>query len=280
MPVLHRPDSLDEVCQLLADLEDAQVYGGGTAIQILLKQSVLFTENLVDLSRVPGLDTVDVGTGEVRVGAMVPIRRMEADPDVRRVVPLAAETYARVANPRVRNTASVGGNVAHGDYRLDPPTALLVLGGSIEARSVRGTRTIPVREFFTEFQETALEHDEVITAITIPAQPAAAAGGYVKMSSLGENDWPSASCAALLVDGDGPRELRLGLGALAPVPVYLSLDVAGQDAAGAASDAVEAAEPLIDPIPDIRGSSDYKRRLGRVAVRDAVRGVWKELQDA
>lgn len=280
MPVLHRPDNLDEVCQLLASLDDAQVLGGGTAIQILLKQGVLSTENLVDLTRVPNLDSVRLTPGGVHVGSMVPIRRMETDPDVRSAVPLAASTYGHVANPRVRNTASVGGNMAHGDYRLDPPAALLVLDASIEVRSVRGARVISVREFFIGFQETALAHDEVITGIMIPVQPASASGCYVKMSSLGENDWPSAAAAALITVTDGGRELRLGLGALAPVPRYLSLDVTGMDAGRAVSEAVAAAEPLLDPIPDIRGSSDYKRRLGLVAVRDAVSGAWEEFAHA
>ncbi|ONK14336.1 FAD binding domain-containing protein [Streptomyces sp. MP131-18] len=276
MTMLHRPESLDEACMLLAELDDAQVYGGGTAIEILRRQGILFTEDLVDVSRIPELRAVETGPDGVRAGAMVPVRRMETDPAIRRAVPLAARTYGHVANPRVRNTATVGGNVAHGDYRLDPPTALLVLDATIEARSVRGPRSLAVREFFTGFQETALEHDEVITAITVPAQPTDAVGRFVKMSSLSANDWPSASAAALLTTEDGRRTLHLGLGALAPVPVHLSLDVSGMPTERAVSEAMAAAEPLMDPIPDVRGSSDYKRRLGLVAVREAATDVCEE----
>ncbi|WP_049569432.1 FAD binding domain-containing protein [Streptomyces sp. SBT349] len=276
MTILHRPETLDEICMLLEELDDAQVYGGGTAIEILRKQGVLFTDDLIDAGRIPELRVLEVSPEGVRVGAMVSVRRMETDPAIRRVVPLASRTYGKVANPRVRNTATVGGNVAHGDYRLDPPTALMVLDATVEVRSAQGARTIAVRDFFTGFQETALEHDEVITALTVPAQPAHSAGRFVKMSSLGENDWPSASTAALLTVADGRRTLRLGLGALAPVPVYLALDISGMTAERAVSEAVAAAEPLMDPIPDIRGSSDYKRRLGLVAVREAVSSVCEE----
>lgn len=280
MTILHRPETMNEVCQLLGDLDDAQVYGGGTAIQILLKQGVLFTEDLIDISRVPGLDELSVTPEGVRVGAMVPVRRMETDPAVRRTVPLASRAYGRVASPRVRNTASVGGNIAHGDYRLDPPTALLALDATVEANSTRGERTVKVRDFFTGFQETALAADEVITALIVPAQPEKSACRYVKMSSLAVNDWPSASAAALVTTTDGRRVLHLGLGALAPVPVYLSVDIHGMDVERAASEAVAAAEPHMDPIPDIRGSSDYKRRLGLVAVRDAVSGACEEFINA
>lgn len=270
---LHQPTSLDEVCELLDTLEDPMVYGGGTAIQILIKQGVLFAGNLVDLSRVPGLDGIAETDEGLRVGPMATVRRMETTEVVRRRVPLAAATYGHVANPRVRNTASVGGNIAHGDYRLDPPAALLVLDARVELTSVRGTRTVPVREFFVDFQLTAVEPGELISALFVPAATAGSSSTYVKMSSLGENDWPAASVAALL-DGER-RTLRLGLGALAPVPRYVEVPLDGTGVDEAVEAALAAVEPELDPIPDIRGSVDYKRRLGLVATEDAVRRAWE-----
>lgn len=273
-PPLHQPTSLEEVCELLGTLEDPMIYGGGTAIQILIKQGVLFAGNLVDLSRVPGLAEIEE-TGEgLRVGPMVSVRRMETSQVVRRTAPLAAETYGHVANPRVRNTASVGGNIAHGDYRLDPPTALLVLDARVELTSVGGTRTVPIRDFFVDFQLTAVEPGEVITAIRVPAAPAQSSSTYVKMSSLGENDWPAAS-VAVLVDADR-RSMRLGLGALAPVPRYVEVPLDGGGVDEAVTAALAAVEPELDPIPDIRGSADYKKRLGLVAAEDAVRRAWED----
>ncbi|NMH82451.1 FAD binding domain-containing protein [Pseudonocardia xinjiangensis] len=274
-PTLHRPDTLDEVCALLGSLDQAMVYGGGTAVQILIKQGVLFASDLVDLSLVPDLDGIERTDTGLRVGAMVSLRRMETDPVVRRIVPLAAQVYGHVANPRVRNTASVGGNLAHGDYRLDPPTALMVLGARVELRSSAGVRHVPVRDFFVGFQETAVAPGELVTAVEIPAQTGSSSG-FAKLSSQSVNDWPCASAAALVTSPvQGQRELRLGLGALAEVPKYVSVDVPSD--AGVA-DAVrlgqEAAGPVIDPIPDIRGGADFKRRLGLVAVEDAIRAAW------
>jgi len=275
MPRLHRPTSLAEVARLLSTLDNPMVYGGGTAIQILVKQGILFADNFVDLAGVPGLRDVSVDAAGVTVGPMVSVRRMETDPQVRRTVPLAAAAYRQVANPRVRNTASAGGNIAHGDYRLDPPTALLVLGATVRATSVRGTRDIPIREFFVDFQQTALAPDELVSGIRIPAQPAGA-GRFVKNSSLGENDWPCAS-ASVLVTRD---RVHIGLGAVAPTPRYVTFDARGLDDQGAVDAALEAIEPALDPIPDVRGGVAYKRRLARVTVEDAVRGAWKDLQDA
>jgi carbon-monoxide dehydrogenase medium subunit len=279
MPVLHRPRSLDEVCTLLAELDEPMVYGGGTAIQILIKQGLLFAENLVDLALVPELDVIAETSSGLRVGPLVTLRGMERSEAALRRAPLAADTYSRVANPRVRNTASVAGNIAHGDYRLDPPTALMALDAGVELTSLSGTRVVPAREFFIDFQLTAAEHGEVITAVLVPDQPAGSTFAYVKLSSLSENDWPSASAAALLVpEHSGRRNLRLGLGALAPTPVFLELDVSGLSAEQAVQAARELADPVIDPIPDIRGSETYKRRLGHVAVADAVRQAWTQEQ--
>ncbi|SMC47221.1 carbon-monoxide dehydrogenase medium subunit [Kibdelosporangium aridum] len=278
MPELHRPETLAEACSLLASLDNPMVYGGGTAIQILLKQGILFADNFVDLSRIPRLREITVDHNGLIVGPMVTVRRMETDERVRATSPLAAAAYHHVANPRVRNTASVGGNIAHGDYRLDPPTALLVLDATIEAASTKGTRRIPVREFFVDFQQTALAPNEMVTAVCIPTQPTGS-GRFVKYSSLSENDWPCASAAVLVADSGGRREVRIGLGALAPVPRHVSFDATGLSDQEAVDAAIAAVEPALDPIPDVRGSVAYKRRLGRVAVEDAVRSAWKDLAD-
>lgn len=275
MPRLHRPTSLDDACALLDSLSDPVVYGGGTAIQILIKQGLLFAENLVDISGVPGLDRIEETETGFRVGSMVTIRRVETDVRIRARSPLAAEAYGQVANPRVRNTATVGGNLAHGDYRLDPPTALMVLNASVEVTSTRGVRTLPVREFFVGFQTTALEPGEMITAIDIPASPAASGWGYVKMSSLAENDWPVASVAALIEPPGLQAVLRIGIGALAPTPRYVEVGISGLDLKLGLEAGLGAVEPLLDPLPDVRGSEQYKRRLGLVASEDAVTRAWK-----
>ena len=278
-PRLHRPDTLDEACSLLAELDDAMVYGGGTAIQILAKQGVLFAEDWVTLAGIPGLNEIGFDGACVRAGPMVAVRRMETDQRVRDAVPLVAAAYREIANPRVRNTASVGGNIAHGDYRLDPPPALLVLGATIEATSVRGQRDIPAGEYFLDFQTTALERDELVTAVRIPQQQAGSSGRFVKYSSLSANDWPCASAAVLISGAADGREVRVGIGALSPVPRVFSFDATGMTRETAVRAAVEHLDPLLDPIPDVRGSVEYKRVLGRVAVGDALRSAWKDLPD-
>jgi carbon-monoxide dehydrogenase medium subunit len=275
---VHRPESLEEATALLNDLDDAMVYGGGTAIQILRKQGLLFVEDYVDIARVPGLRELTVTSDLLSIGTLTPLRRVETDPRVRAFAPLASETYGQVANPRVRNTASAGGNIAHGDYRLDPPTALLVLDATVHLASSAGAREVSIREFFTDFQETAVEYGEMITAITVPRPPTGSRGAFAKIRSLSENDWPCASAAVLAVPEDGFVEVRLGLGALAPTSVYLAFDQTPDMTVQQAVDAaIDIANSAMDPIADVRGSAAYKAHLGRVAVEEAVRRCLKEL---
>lgn len=282
MITFDRPESLEEACLALAAADgEAKVYGGGTAIQILLKQGLLDVSRFVDLARVPGLDGVEPTGESLRIGALTTLRRVETDPLVREAAPLFAQACAHAANPRVRNTATIGGNLSHGDYRLDPPAALLALGAWAEVASPRGPRTIPLDAFFVDLLETALAPDEVFVAVHVPPAPAGAAGGYVKLSSQAANDWPCASVAALLADApDGRRTLRLGLSAVAHVPLVREIDVTGDDVDQAVERAVADADEVIDPIPDVRGSAEHKRRLARVAVADSVRASWEEARVA
>jgi aerobic carbon-monoxide dehydrogenase medium subunit len=275
-PVLRRPETVAEACAMLAADEAARPYGGGTAIEIERHQGALSAPVLVDLSRVPGLDEIAASPTGLRIGPMVTIRQMETDPLVARIAPLAAAAYGKVANPRVRNAATVGGNVALGAYRLDSPAALVVLGAVVEATSVRGIRRIAAGGFFTGARRTALQPGELVTAVEIPATPPGAAVSYVKLCSLAMHDWPCASAAACLIpEGTRGGRLRLSVGALGAVPRLAEIPLADRYEKEATEAAVEAAEELMDPIGDVRGSAAYKRALGRVAVEDAVRRVFR-----
>jgi carbon-monoxide dehydrogenase medium subunit len=246
----HYPATLAAACARLAD-GDACVYAGGTAVQIRLKQGAPVADDIVDLAAVPGLCDLIATPDGIRIGALVTLRRLETDPRVRQAAPLLAEACGRVASPRVRNTATIGGNLAQGEPHFDPPVALLVLGATVEVASLDGCRTVPLRQF-------TLDRREIVTAIRVPGQRSA--GRFVRLSGLAANDRACASAAALVVNG----RLRLALGALAPAPRYVEMDPAG--------DVWAAVEPLVDPVADLRGGVEYKRRLARVVVEEAVRG--------
>lgn len=279
MARLATPPTIEEACALLADGEgDAVVIAGGTALQMLRRRGEFACETLVDLARVPGLDAIERENGGLSIGARVTHRRVELDPLVRDTAPVLCDVAAGIANVRVRNVATIGGNLAHGDYRLDPPGALLVLGARLEIASRAGRREVPVSELFGESGEKALAVDDVLVRIHVPAPPAGSRLAFGKYKSLGANDWPCAAVAAMAVDepGGAGRRLELGITAAAPAPVHLELDASGLALSDALDLAEEAADGAIAPISDLRGRAAFKRRVTRVLVRDTVRRLWEE----
>lgn len=276
-PELLRPTSLKEAsAMLLAHGEEALALAGGTAVVLLLRQRLISPRYLVDLSGLPGLREISgAGPGGWRLGALATLRAVERSPALRVALPLVPETYATVGNVRVRHAATVGGNLAHGDYRLDPPAALLVLDASVTIAGADGEREIPLAGFFRGFEETALARGELITAVTIPEPPPAAAGAYVKFSSLAAEDWPCAGAAVLVALGADERitALRVAVTAVHPVPLLLA--ESGPLATGRVvtteliHEVGALAAARVAPIEDIRGSEWYKREVTASTVRDA-----------
>jgi aerobic carbon-monoxide dehydrogenase medium subunit len=272
---LLQPRSLAEASELLVKHGDeARPIAGGTTLVILMKQRAVHYPCLVDLQSIPGLDRISQERDGIRIGALVTHRAVECSSIVRAAVPVIAEAFGKIGNVRVRQTASVGGNLAHADYRLDPPPALLALGASITAFGPQGSRTIPLKDFFRGMYETALEPGEILVDVTIPFMPDGSQAVYLKYSALSANDWPCLGVAALLSKHNGRlSELRLGLGGVAATPMVIQgLEfVHGQDMSDALVDEVlRMVDAQIAPFADLRGSEWYKRQMTRVFVKRAI----------
>jgi carbon-monoxide dehydrogenase medium subunit len=272
MATILTPTSVEEAAGMLSASETAIPLAGGTALQMRRRRGTFAADVLVDLRRIPGLDRIEVHGDRLIVGPLVTHRRMETDPVIARHVPLLPTVYSQIANVRVRNVATVGGNLADADHRVDPPGALGVLGADVELVSPRGRRTVPVTELFAGLGTTVLRRDEILAAVHVPRTPPQRRCTFLKLKSLGRNDWPCVGVAATLTTAaSGVRALAVGITAVSPVPIYRVLDITGltaRDAIDALDAAVEAAA---DPISDLRGSAQYKRRVLRVTLADAVR---------
>jgi aerobic carbon-monoxide dehydrogenase medium subunit len=272
---LLQPRSVDEAVELLAKHGDeARPLGGGTTLIILMKQRALHYPYLVDLQTIPGLNQISTENDAVRIGALTTHRAVELSPVIREAFPLITEAFSKIGNVRVRQTASVGGNLAHADYRLDPPPPLLVLGAEVGVRGPNGSRTIPIKDFFRGLYETALESGELIVDVRIPFMPAKSKAVYLRYSSLSGNDWPCLGVAALLVERNGrSRELRLALGGVAATPVLIEgLDLKGDQSLdeNVIERLLDTVDEQISPSSDLRGSEWYKRKMVRVFVRKAI----------
>ncbi len=196
-------------------------------------------------------------------------RAVERDPAVRAGWPALAEAFSLVASPRVRNQATVGGVLADADYASDPPSMLMALQARVVAASPRGERSIPVDELIVGHYETSLQPDELIIGVRVPSQPTRAV--YRKFRSRSHEDRPCVSVAAVGADG-----LRVVVGAVAERPQFLpdacELAASGLDAEVAAEIGNRYAAE-IEPISDVRGSSDYRRRVVAVEVKRALESL-------
>jgi len=272
---LLQPRSLDEAVELLAKHGDeARVIGGGTTLVILMKQRALHYPYLVDLQTIPGLNEIKSETDGIRIGALVTHRMVEQSPAIRRAFPVVAEAFGHIGNVRVRETASVGGNLAHADYRLDPPPPLLALGAQITAFGPNGSRTIALKNFFQGMYETALAPGEIVVDVKIPNSPSGSRAVYLRYSSLSATDWPCLGVAALMAKENGRcKELRLALGGVAATPVLISgLDFTSDQTLDESmvEKVLSVVDEQISPFSDFRGSEWYKRRMARLFTSRAL----------
>jgi len=254
--------------------DDARAIGGGTTLVILMKQRAVYYPFLVDLQTIPGLNPIAQENGPVRIGALVTHREVECSPLIRSAFPMLADAFSKIGNVRVRQTASVGGNLAHADYRLDPPPPLLVLNATITVFGPNGRRSIALKEFFRGLYETVLEPGELIVDVRIPPMPARSRAVYQRYSSLSANDWPCLGVAGLATVENGRcQELRLALGGVAATPVLVKdLDFVRDQPLdeGVVEKLLQVVDEQISPFSDLRGSEWYKRRIARVTVKKVV----------
>ena len=178
----HSPQSLEEALTLLqSHRDDVKVLSGGQSLLPLLKLRLGAAGHLVDLGRIPGLEYIRDEGGVLKIGGRTRESALEESDLIHAKYPLLAETAAVIADPLVRNLATVGGNLAHGDPANDHPATMLALRAEVAATGPNGTRTIPIDQFFLGLFTTALEPDEILTEIRIPVPPTRSGGSYVKL---------------------------------------------------------------------------------------------------
>ena len=272
----HAPKTLPEALALLGQFGDeAKVLSGGQSLLPLLKLRFAQPAHLVDIGRIPGLDYIKEEGGVLRIGALVREAALEASEIVRSRYPILADTASVIADPLVRNLATVCGNLAHGDPANDHPATMLALGAEVVATGPKGARTIPVAQLFTGLFTTALQPTEVLTEIRVPAPPPGSGGAYVKLERK-VGDFATAGAAAFLVLKGGVVE-RAGIGLTNAGPTPIKATSAEAYLAGKKPDEAAFAEAgrlasgAARPGADRRGSVEYKKEMARVLTVRALR---------
>ena len=280
----HQPGTLAEALKLLKQYgDDAKVLSGGQSLLPLLKLRLGAAGHLVDIGRIPGLEYIKEDGGFLKIGGRTKEAAIEASELVHKKYPILADTAAVIADPLVRNLATVGGNLAHGDPANDHPATMLALGATVVATGPRGERTIPIDKFFTGLFSTALAPDEILTEIRIPTPPARSGGAYVKLERK-VGDFATAAAAAQVTLGGGGEVARAGIALTnaGPTPVEATaaesyLQGKKPDAAAIAEAAMVAAQAA-QPEADRRGTVEYKREMARVLTARALKRAVERAQ--
>ena len=272
---LHRPQTLGEAGALLAGRPDAALFAGGTELLLLMKAGLVRPAHVIDVKRIPDLGGLVATDGTLAIGATVTHRALERSALVRARWPLVAGVANHVANVRVRNVGTIGGNLAFADPHSDLATLFLLFDAAVRLVTATGARELPLAEFVRGPYETARRPDEILAGVRLRAWLPRTVGVYVKFG-LHERPTLGLALAVTLDEADRVVTARLAVGCVSSRPhrvpeaeralVGHRLTTLG----GALDDCGALAAAAVDPVNDLHGSGDYKRELTRVFTRRAL----------
>jgi 2-furoyl-CoA dehydrogenase FAD binding subunit len=263
----RRPGTLAEAVAALAGEPNAKVLAGGQSLVPLLSMRLAAPAMLVDINGLPGLDTINVEEGGVRVGALARHAAVLASPDVRRVQPLVSLALANVAHATIRNRGTTVGSLVHADAAAEMPVVLTLLGGSLDVEGPAGRRTIPAGELFVGPLESSVHHDEIAVSAFFPALADGAGVAFEEIARR-HGDYALVGAAALVDDSS----VKVGYLSVSDVPTVVDLSGVPVDEMG------EAALEQLDPASDIHATADYRAQLVRVLTTRVVRSAYDRAQ--
>ena len=272
----HAPSTLDEAISLLDHYgPEASVLAGGQSLIPMMKFQLALPAHVVDINRISGFGSIHEENGVLHIGSLTRESDLDASEMVRSRYPILHDTTAVIADPLVRNMATVGGNLAHGDPANDHPATMMALGAEVVARGPGGERVIPVIDFFQGPLTTALTQGEILTEVRVPTPAAGSGSAYLKLERK-VGDYATAGVAVVItLNGGVCQRAGIGLTNAGPTPVKAS--AAADFLAGRPLDdetireAARLAAQEAQPTADLRGSAEYKRDMVRVLTGRAIR---------
>jgi carbon-monoxide dehydrogenase medium subunit len=270
------PETISEAIALLQEHgEGAKILSGGQSLIPLMKVRLARPETIIDINRLADLQYVKEEDGFLKIGGLTREADLEASEVIRSKYPIILDTAASIADPQVRNMATVGGNLAHGDPANDHPATMLALGAEIIATGQGGKRTIPIKDFFLSVFTTALEHGEILTEIRIPIPPSPSGGAYFKLERK-VGDFATVGVAAQVsLDAAGVcRSAGIGLTNVGATPIKATraenLLVGKLMDEQQISQAAQVAAEDSEPSSDLRGPAEYKMSMVRELTKRAL----------
>jgi carbon-monoxide dehydrogenase medium subunit len=266
----------DAIAMLQKHGEEAKILAGGHSLIPAMRLRLSEPGYLIDISGIQGLDYILEESGQLRIGAMTREASLEESQIVREKYPLLLDTAKMIADPSVRNVATVGGNLAHGDPANDHPATMLALGAIVVVEGPNGSREIGIDDLFPDFFTTALEPEEILTEIRIPSPPSGSGGAYLKIErKVGDYAAAAVACQLNLDSGGSIQNIGIGLTNVGSTPIRASS--AEQLLQGKNPDQNMIAEAGrlsaadSEPMEDLRGSAEYKRALVNELTQRAIK---------
>lgn len=269
------PTTVEEAIQLLDEHGfDAKILAGGQSLIPAMRFRLSQPGVIIDINGIDGLSGIHERNGYLSIGALTREAALEDSSLVQSSYPLLADAARVIADPVVRNMATVGGNIAHADPANDHPAVMLAYNAEVTAVGPNGARTIAIDDFFVDFFENAMQDNEILTEIRIPKPASNSGGAYMKLERKVGDYAISAVAVQLTMSGDTCTAARIALTNVSPVPMRAEnaeRALVGKTVTDAVIEAAgEAAGAECDPSPDLRGSIDYKRDITRVLTKRAI----------
>lgn len=283
----HRPESVKEAVDLLAEFgEDAKILAGGQSLVPMLAMRLTHFENLIDISRIDELRSIDLIDGEVRVAAGTPHAFVGLDDEVAESVPLLTLATPHIGHFQIRSRGTLGGAIAHADPAAEYAAVALALDAQIDVVSSTGSRTIPAKDFFTGLWETSMQPGELLTAVRFPVWGTRSGFGLEEFARR-HGDFAIAGAAVAVELDDAERVTRCGIGLLGLGSTPLRGTAAEEAVTGRPVGDIDAAEigrlalTGLDDIPsDLQGSATYRAKVGATMVARAWSSAITEATDA
>jgi len=275
---LEEPESVAEVSELLGRFGDsAKIYAGGTELLLAMKEGLIHYERLINVKQLKDLGAVTEDNGSIKIGALCTHRQLETSTLLQEKLPSLVKLEQNVANVRVRQAGSIGGNLCFAEPHADPGTLLMALGAKMIAEKNSGKREIEAQDFFVDAYETSLQADELLTEIRVPKPGGNSRSAYLKFGYL---ERPSVGVAvALTLDGTTVNDVRIAVGCAGPAPKRVAeaeaiLTGKGKDEAVALlQQAGAVAGRASEAISDLHGAQDYKEHIVGVLLKRAFNSI-------
>lgn len=273
---LEEPESIQEASDLLARYGDsAKVYAGGTELLLAMKEGLMHYERLINIKKIAALQEIKRDDGHIQIGALATHRKLIQSSLLQERLPALVKMESHVANIRVREVGTLGGNLCFAEPHADPGTMLLVLGARLLAAKAASQREIPIEQFFVDAYETCLEPDEVLTAVRIPVPPPRSSVAYLKFGYL---ERPSVGVAARITLDEAKEsitDVRIAVGCAGPIPKRVEeaekvlQGKSLKEGSRLVATAGEIAGRASQAISDLHGSQEYKEHIVQVLLKRA-----------